>query len=256
MTELEVDPRFPGFFVWLLPSSIPCFSFCNVSGIELCLGLMCYIQSLPVTEISEEKTWIGSFSHFFLEHVCYICYLSVKCNDSFYWIFSFPLSAEWFYHAQCKRYVLILPALFTLRGGRGFYIRNVTRLSPDMPCAVAALTEMSDTRVSPLLIKEFPRKQMQHRALRCSDLPLPPAQLCPLAALCCWSSTEGSKAFPEATGVGIVFPDLKPPIQVALKDTKIKAIIGCLSWQDVESCWKCSWGKHDTCSVVCVSWVL
>lgn len=56
MTELEVEPRFPGFFVRFLPFSIPCFSFYNKSGIELYLGLFCYIQTIAVIDLSEEKT--------------------------------------------------------------------------------------------------------------------------------------------------------------------------------------------------------
>lgn len=38
-----------------------------------------------------------------------------------------------------------------------------------------------------------------------------------------------SKPFPEVTGVGIVFPDLKPAIQMSLKYIKMRFTMGCLS---------------------------
>lgn len=198
MTELEVESRFPGSFVQFLPSSTPCFSFCNVSGIELHLGLLHFIQSLLVTEISEKKTRIGSFWHFFLECLCYICYLWVKSNDSFYWIFSFPLSAEWFYLAQCKRYVLILPALFRLRGGRGFCVRNIISLGPNILCAVATLPDRDEwhrCHTALLWSRHFQGSKCSTEPCSVLSPPLPPVQLCPGAALYCWSGTEGLQAF-------------------------------------------------------------
>lgn len=239
----------------LLPSSTPCFSFCKVSGIGLYLGLLHYIQSLPVTEISEEKTRIGSFWHFFREHLCYICYLQVKCNDSFYWIVSFPLSAEWFYLAQCKRYVLILPALFRLRGGRGFCARNLTSLGPSFPCAVAALPYRWVTQVWALF-----RARISKEANAAQSLEVFWALHCHQYSCALWQhftadlALRHSKPFPEATGVGIVFQGLKPAVQMGLRFKHLNESHDrmCVT----TGCQTCFWGKHYTCSAVCISCVL
>lgn len=220
MTELEVEPRFPGSFVQFLPSSTPCFSFCNISGIELHLGLLHFIQSLLVTEISEKKTRIGSFWHFFLN----ACVISVICGWSLmihfieFSLFLFQPSGFTLLSARGMSWSSLLCSGWGVGGDfvseiLSAWVQTFSVLW--LPC----LTEMSDTGVTQPCSGQGISKEANAAqspavfwALHCHQCS------CALGQhFTADPALRDSKPFPEATGVGIVFPDLKPAIQMALR---------------------------------------
>lgn len=80
------------------------------------------------------------------------------------------------------------------------------------------------------------------------SLPLLPEQLCPVAALCCWSSTEGLQAFSWRHSCRNCLPKSEVSnsngTEVHLKESRDRMSV-------MTGCCTCFWGKHYTlfCSV-------
>lgn len=85
------------------------------------------------------------------------------------------------------------------------------------------------------------------------SLALPPVQLCPGAALCCWSSTEGLQTSSWSHRWRNCLPRSEASNSNGTEE-HLNEIYDRMSV--ITECWMCFWEKYHTWSIVCISWVL